>query len=155
MSTIAEGQAAPEFTAPDQSGDSHTLSQYKGKPVILYFYPKDNTPGCTQQACDFRDSMARLGAADAIVLGISKDSQKSHQNFIDKYELPFPLLSDTEGAVCALYGAWVEKSMFGKKYMGIERRTILVDADGKIAKIWPKVKVKGHVDAVLNAVEAL
>ncbi len=131
-----------------------SLSDFKGKKnVVLYFYPKDNTPGCTQEACDFRDHLTRAQNQDTVVLGISRDSLKSHVKFSEKYQLPFPLLSDPEGEVCQKYGCWKEKSMFGKKYFGIERSTFLIDKKGMLKGIWRKVKVKGHVDEVLQKIK--
>lgn len=153
--TLSIGDKAPDFTLNNQEGTPVTLSELKGHNVVLYFYPRDMTPGCTQEACDFRDNLARLQKNGTMVLGVSKDSEKSHVKFREKHELPFDLLADTETKVCDLYGAWVEKSMYGKKYMGIERSTILIDKEGVVQEIWRKVKVKGHVDAVLEAVEKL
>lgn len=147
---LKEGDKAPEFTLPTFNDQSITLSGLKGKKVVLYFYPKDNTPGCTLQACDFRDNMGRLKTAGVQVLGVSRDNLKSHQKFADKFELPFPLLSDEKGEVCQQYDCWKEKSMFGKKYFGIERTTFLIDEKGMIEKIWRKVKVKGHVQEVMD-----
>ncbi len=150
---IAEGQPAPDFTLPDQDGTPVTLSGLKGSPVVLYFYPKDDTSGCTKQACAFRDARADYEATGAKVVGVSPDNAKSHTKFIAKYELPFTLLADTETAVCQLYGVWKEKSMYGKKYMGVERTTFVIGADGSIKKIFPKVKVDGHADEVLAAIK--
>ena len=132
-----------------------TLSKLKGKKVILYFYPKDDTPGCTAQACGFRDSFPRFGKSDAVVIGLCRDSVASHDKFKKKYELPFTLASDEEGKVTEAYGTWVEKSMYGRKYMGIERATFLIDDKGVIRNIWRKVKVPGHVDEVLEAAKAI
>ena len=142
------GSTAPDFTMPTDNGGSVSLSALRGKPVILYFYPKDDTSGCTAQACDFRDALPRFGQAGATVIGISKDSVKSHDKFKAKYELPFMLASDEAGHVCEDYGVWQEKSMYGRKYMGIERTTFLVGPDGAIKAIWRKVKVPGHVAEV-------
>lgn len=152
---VQEGDAAPDFTMPTDGGGSVSLSELKGHPVILYFYPKDDTPGCTKQACGFRDAMPDFSAADATIIGVSKDKVAKHDKFKAKYELNFTLGSDEDCAVCEAYGSWVEKSMYGKKYMGIDRSTFLIDAEGKLAKVWRKVKVPGHVDAVLDAVKAL
>jgi len=149
------GQKAPDFTLPSTEGGALTLSSLKGKPVVLYFYPKDDTPGCTMESCDFRDNFAALKKQDVHVLGLSKDSIKSHLKFIAKHDLNFPLLSDEEGKVVETYGAWVEKSMYGKKYMGIDRSTFLIDADGKLARIWRNVKVTGHVAEVMDEVKKL
>lgn len=149
------GTQAPDFTLPTDGNGSITLSALQGKPVVLYFYPKDDTSGCTAEACQFRDMQPDFSGVDAVVIGLSKDSVASHDKFKKKYELPFILASDTDGTVCEAYGVWVEKSMYGKKYMGIERATYLIGRDGKIAKIWRKVKVPGHGADVLKAVKAL
>ena len=148
------GSKAPDFTLPSIDGDVR-LSDFKGKTVVVYFYPKDDTPGCTAEACDFRDTLVRLKRTGAVVLGISKDSVKKHQKFAEKYDLNFPLLADEDGKTVEAYGVWVEKSMYGKKYMGIERATFLIDDNGKIAHIWNNVKVPGHVDDVLNTIKSL
>jgi len=150
---IAEGQAAPDFTLQDQDGNSVSLSGLKGTPIVLYFYPKDDTPGCTTEACAFRDARADYESAGAVVLGVSPDDVKSHRKFADKFSLPFPLLADPDHAVCDAYGVWKEKNMYGRKYFGVERTTFLIDRDGTIARIFPKVKVKGHSDVVLEAVK--
>lgn len=142
------GDTAPDFTLPTEAGDV-TLSSFRGQTTILYFYPKDNTSGCTQQACDFRDAYEKL-LKKAVLIGVSKDSLKSHKGFREKYQLPFPLAADTQGTVCADYGVWVEKSMYGRKYFGIERTTFLIDGEGKIQHIWRKVSVPGHVNDVLK-----
>jgi peroxiredoxin Q/BCP len=151
---ISEGSKAPAFSLKDQAGNAVKLGDFAGKQVVLYFYPKDNTPGCTTEACDFRDQHSKLQKAGAIVLGVSPDSDKSHQKFIDKFSLPFPLLVDTDHSVAEKYGAWGEKSLYGRKFMGIIRSTFLIGADGKVKKVWPKVKVAGHVDEVLEAVKS-
>lgn len=151
--TIEEGQNAPAFNLPIDGGETLSLSGLAGKKVVLYFYPKDDTPGCTQESKDFRDVQDKFSAANTVILGISKDSVKSHDKFKAKYKLPFHLLSDEECEVSKAYGVWKEKSMYGKKYMGIERTTVLIDEKGIIAKIWRKVKVTGHVDEVLKVVE--
>lgn len=148
-------ELAPDFTLPDADGTPVTLSELRGGPVVLYFYPKDNTPGCTKQAIGFTDSADAFAAAGAKVLGVSKDSIKKHDNFRTKYDLAVALLSDAENDVCETYGVWQEKKMYGKTFFGIVRTTILIDSDGKIAKIWPKVKVDGHIDEVLDAVKSL
>ena len=140
---------APDFKLKDSEGKEHKLSDFKGKKVVVYFYPKDNTPGCTQEACDFRDNFARI-KKKAVVIGISKDSEKSHKGFADKYDLPFILLSDPSGDTIEKYGAFKEKSMFGKTFLGILRSTFIVDEDGKITKVFPNVSVKGHVDEVMK-----
>jgi len=149
------GQKAPDFSMPTNKGDVVSLAALKGKTIVLYFYPKDDTPGCTQEAKDFRDSIAEFEKAGAVVIGVSKDSLKSHENFQKKYCLPFPLASDEGGQVCENYGVWVQKSMYGKTYMGIERSTFVIDKAGKLADIVRKVKVEGHVAAMLDAVKAL
>ena len=156
------GKAAPAFTLPAVPDEPPAtkgkirLSQFKGeRNVVLYFYPRDLTPGCTTEACDFRDNIARLQSAETVVLGVSTDDAKSHAKFIKKHELPFPLLVDADHAVCEKYGVWVEKSMYGKTSMGVQRATLLIDKAGKVAAAWPKVRVKGHVDAVLEAVDEL
>jgi thioredoxin-dependent peroxiredoxin len=149
------GKKAPAFTLKDQDGKPVTLADFKGKPVVLYFYPKDDTPGCTQEACDFRDASAALKKAGAVVLGISPDDSKRHGKFAAKWKLPFPLLADTEHAVALAYGAWAEKSMYGRKYMGIVRSTFLIGKDGVVAQVWPKVKVTGHVEEVRKALALL
>lgn len=151
LKTLQEGDKAPAFTLFCDEGEKVSLKDLKGKKVVLYFYPKDLTPGCTQEACDFRDSFARIKKAKAVVLGISKDPLASHQKFKAKYALPFPLLSDPEGQVCEAYGVWQEKTLYGRKFMGIVRSTFVIDETGKITKIFPKVKVAGHVDEVLAA----
>ena len=149
------GDAAPEFSLAASSGRTVSLAGLKGKPFVLYFYPRADTPGCTKQACAFEEALPQLSKIGVTVIGISKDKMKPIENFAAKYNLTFPLASDPEGAVIELYGAWQEKSMYGKKYMGIERSTVLVDKAGKIGKIWPKVKVEGRADEVMEAVRAL
>jgi len=155
MSTIEEGKPAPAFTLPSATGDKVSLSGFKGKYVVVYFYPKDDTPGCTREAEGFNAALSKLDKLGAAVLGISKDSQESHCKFRDKYALKFPLLSDPDAKVIEKYGAWGEKNMYGKKSMGIVRRTVIVGPDGKVKKIFPKVKVDGHVDAVVETIQAL
>lgn len=145
------GDKAPDFTLQSDSGKEVSLSQFLGKKeVILYFYPKDNTPGCTKEACSFRDSINVFGSNNAEVLGVSPDSVKSHQNFIQKQNLNFTLLSDPDHKVAEAYGAWGEKSMYGKKYMGILRTTFVIGKDGKIKKVFEKVKPEGHAEEILN-----
>lgn len=146
---------APDFTAATDGAGKITLSKLKGKNVILYFYPKDDTPGCTTEACGFRDNLSAFTKSGAVVLGVSKDSVAKHDKFKAKYELPFPLVADEDGKICEAYGTWVEKSMYGKKYMGIDRATFLIDAKGVVRQEWRKVKVTGHVEEVLAAVKAL
>jgi peroxiredoxin Q/BCP len=150
-----EGSAAPEFTLPRDGGGEVSLSDLRGKSVVLYFYPKDDTSGCTKEAIDFTAQLADFEAAGAVVLGVSKDSVAKHDKFRDKHELGVILLSDADSDVCERYGVWVEKSMYGKTYMGIERATFLIDGDGKIARAWRKVKVPGHAAEVLEAAKAL
>ncbi len=149
------GDTAPDFTMATDGGGEVSLAGLRGENVVLYFYPKDDTPGCTKESCGFRDDIAKFGAANATVIGVSRDSVASHDKFKAKYDLPFALASDEDGAVTEAYEVWVEKNMYGRKYMGIERSTFLIDKDGKIAQAWRKVKVPGHVDAVLRAVEEL
>lgn len=153
--SVDVGTIAPDFTMPTDGGGSVTLSALRGKPVVLYFYPKDDTSGCTSEACGFRDQLPDFSAVDAVVIGVSKDSVASHDKFKAKYELPFTLASDTDGSVSDAYGVWVEKSMYGRKYMGLERATFLIGTDGTVRNVWRKVKVTGHVAAVLKAVKAL
>ncbi len=152
---VEEGQTAPDFTLPQDGGDEVTLSALRPKTVVLYFYPKDDTSGCTKEAIGFTEAIDAFAAAGALVLGVSKDSIKKHEKFRAKHELKVMLLSDEESDVCERYGVWVEKSMYGKKYMGIERSTFVIDGEGTVRKAWHKVKVPGHVDAVLEAVQAL
>lgn len=148
-------QPAPDFTLPVTGGGDVTLSALKGTPVVLFFYPRDDTPGCTKENIGFSEHLEAFGAAGAKVYGISRDSMAKHEKFAAKHGLDVPLLSDEEGSVTETYGVWVEKSMYGKTSMGIERATYLIDAEGNIAKIWRKVKVPGHVEEVLEAVRAL
>ena len=153
--TLEVGDKAPSFTLPTDGGGTISLKDLKGETVILYFYPKDDTSGCTKEACGFRDALADFSKAKAKVIGVSKDPVKKHDKFKEKYDLNFPLASDEDGAVCDAYGSWVEKSMYGRKYMGIDRSTFLIDGKGVIRAIWRKVKVPGHVDEVLKATQAL
>jgi thioredoxin-dependent peroxiredoxin len=155
MATPEVGKKAPGFTLLDQDQKSVKLSDFKGQAVVVYFYPKDDTPGCTQEACDFRDEYSALKKAGAVVLGVSPDDSKSHGKFAGKFKLPFPLLADTDHSVALAYGAWAEKSMYGRKYMGIVRSTFLISKDGVVVRAWPKVKVKGHVEEVREALAAL
>lgn len=153
--TTEIGKAAPAFTMPTDGGGSVSLEALKGKKVILYFYPKDDTPGCTKEACGFRDNLPAFGGAEAVVIGVSRDSAASHDKFKAKYELPFTLASDEDGKVCEAYGTWVQKSMYGKTYMGIERATFLIDGAGVLRREWRKVKVPGHVEEVLAAAKEI
>ena len=152
---LEAGKKAPAFSLKNQSGQPVKLADFAGRVVVLYFYPKDDTPGCTTEACDFRDQHRALEKAGAVVLGVSPDTEQRHAKFAGKHGLPFTLLADTEHVVAEKYGAWGEKSLYGRKFMGIIRSTFLIGADGKVAKVWPKVKVAGHVDEVLAAVKAL
>ncbi len=149
------GKKAPSFKAPTDGGGEISLNKLKGQKVILYFYPKDDTPGCTKEACGFRDALPDFSAIDTTVIGVSKDTVAKHDKFKAKYELPFTLAADEDGSLCEAYGTWVEKSMYGRKYMGIERATFLIDEKGVLRQEWRKVKVKGHVDEVLAAAQAL
>jgi peroxiredoxin Q/BCP len=159
-SLVAVGASAPNFTLPDSSGKPVALASLKGKPVVLYFYPKDDTSGCTQEACDFRDNLAQFRTLGCTVLGVSPDSVKSHAKFAAKHALTVTLLADEPGtdgtpAVCSAYGVWQEKSMYGRAYMGVVRTTYVIDGAGKVAQRFDKVSVTGHVDEVLSAVRAL
>ncbi|MDR0268588.1 thioredoxin-dependent thiol peroxidase [Paenibacillus sp.] len=151
MAELSIGQMVPDFTLPAASGEQITLSSFRGRKVILYFYPKDMTPGCTQEACSFRDSNHILEEKGAVVIGISPDSVKSHSKFAGKYELPFLLLSDENHHVSELYGVWQLKKMYGREFMGIVRSTFLIDEEGKLIKEWKKVKVAGHTEDILSA----
>ncbi len=150
MNELSEGQKAPEFTANDQNGKSVSLSNFAGKNIILYFYPKDDTPGCTAEACSFRDNYESLLAEGFEVLGVSTDDEKSHLKFIGKYNLPFSLIADTEKKIVEAYGVWVEKNMYGKKYMGVSRKTFIIDKNGMIRKIIDKVDTKNSSAQVLE-----
>ncbi|MFV3075755.1 thioredoxin-dependent thiol peroxidase [Niveispirillum fermenti] len=153
--TITIGESAPDFTLPTDGNGSVSLSDLRGRNVIVYFYPKDDTSGCTAQACGFGESLPQFQKVDATIIGISKDSVASHDKFKAKYNLPFILASDKDGDVTERYGAWTEKNMYGRKYMGIERSTFLIDKHGVVRGVWRKVKVPGHVDAVLKAAQEL
>ncbi len=148
--SLSIGDQAPDFTLPGDGGKDISLSDYKGQNLVLYFYPKDDTSGCTTEAIDFTANLAKFSKLDTAIVGISKDSAAKHDKFKAKHDLKIRLAADEELKTIKAYGVWVEKSMYGRKYMGIERSTFLIDADGKIAEIWRKVRVKGHVDAVLN-----
>lgn len=152
---VEPGEPAPTFDLPDQLQKRHRLGDYAGRWVVLYFYPKDNTPGCTIQACGFRDADEQLRDLGVVVLGVSADSAASHEKFARKYALPFPLLADEGAEVAQAYGVWREKSLFGHRFMGIVRTTYLIDPQGRVARRWDKVKVKGHTKAVLEAVREL
>jgi peroxiredoxin Q/BCP len=155
MTIPAEGSLAPDFSAVIDDGSTLRLLSLRGAPVVLFFYPKDDTSGCTAEACGFRDNLPTFGKTDAVVIGVSRDSVASHDKFKKKHDLPFPLASDEDGKVCEAYGTWVEKSMYGRKYMGIERATFLIDGKGVIRNVWRKVKVPGHVEEVLAAAKAI
>ncbi len=152
---LKAGDPAPDFTAPTDGAGELSFATLRGKPVVLYFYPKDDTSGCTKEALAFRDALPEFKKAGVVVVGVSRDSVTKHDKFKAKYELNFPLLSDEDGTVCGAYGTWVQKSMYGRKYMGIDRSTYLIGADGMIRNVWRRVKVPGHVDEVLDAVRAL
>ena len=157
MPLIEVGKKAPAFTLTDQNGEKHALRDYAGRAVVLYFYPKDDTSGCTKEACQFRDMLPKFKKGKAVVLGVSPDSEASHAKFADKHGLNFTLLSDKKDAegtpkICDQYGVWVEKSMYGRKYMGVQRTTYLIDGGGKVAQRWDKVKVPGHAEDVLLAI---
>ena len=154
MAKLEEGKAPPAFTLPDAEGKPVSLADFKGKNVVLYFYPKDDTPGCTKEACSFRDGWSKFRKRGVAVLGVSTDDEKSHRKFADKFSLPFPLLADPEKKIVADYGVWGEKSMYGRKYMGTNRVTYVIDEKGKIAAVWPKVKPDAHADEILERVGA-
>lgn len=155
MALIEAGQKAPAFSLKDQHGTTHKLSDYKGSPVVLYFYPKDDTPGCTTESCDFRDRLPKFKSIKTPVLGISILDEASKARFAEKHNLNFPLLADEEHEVAEKYGVWQEKSMYGKTFMGVARTTYLIDGDGRVARRWDKVKVDGHAEEVLGAVRDL
>lgn len=155
FSMIEAGQPAPDFTLPDQRGKPVTLSKLKGKPVVLYFYPKDDTPGCTKEACAFRDARKDYEKAGAKVLGVSPDDVASHDKFARKFELPFTLLADADKTVCESYGVWQEKNLYGRKFMGVVRTTFVIDREGIVRKVFPRVRVGGHSDKVLEVLKSL
>jgi peroxiredoxin Q/BCP len=155
MPLVDPGKKAPAFALNDQEGRTHKLSDHAGKPVVLYFYPKDDTPGCTAETCDFRDNLPRFKKSKVAVLGVSILDEKSKAKFAAKYHVNFPLLADAEHEVAEKYGVWQQKSRYGRKYMGIVRTTYLIDANGKVARRWDNVKVDGHADAVLDALNEL
>lgn len=155
MSEIVAGKKAPDFELPTDGGGQFRLSEHAGKPIVLYFYPKDDTPGCTAEAIAFTGLADQFAAANALIVGISPDSPKSHDRFKAKYELSIVLAADAEKETANLYGVWVKKSRYGREYMGVDRTTFLIDPDGVVAQVWPKVRVKGHAEEVLQAVAAL
>lgn len=154
MSSLAVGDKAPSFSALDDQGQKLSLKDFKAKPLVLYFYPKDDTSGCTAEACSFTENIAAFNKLGVAVIGVSRDSIESHQKFKQKYGLKFPLISDEDGKICEAYGTWVEKSMYGRKYMGIDRSTFLIGEDGQIKALWRKVKVPGHIEAILKEIKA-
>ncbi len=151
MISLQAGETAPEFSGVDQNGNTISLSQFKGEKVILYFYPKDDTPGCTKEACNLRDNYELLLKQGFVVLGVSADTKKAHQKFINKYELPFPLIADTDKSIIEAYGVWGEKNMYGRKYMSIFRTTFIIDESGNIVKIFKKVDTSNHTTQILHA----
>ncbi|MEK4433722.1 thioredoxin-dependent thiol peroxidase [Paenibacillus sp. FSL K6-2862] len=153
--TLTEGNLAPDFELPSSTGETVKLSDYRGQRVLIYFYPKDMTSSCTQEACDFRDRHEEFVGLNTVILGISTDPMSRHDKFIAKYGLPFTLLSDEEHQVAEQYGVWQLKKLYGKEYMGIVRSTFLIDEEGKLVKEWSKVRVKGHIEAALEAVKSL
>jgi len=155
MALIEPGQKAPTFSLTDQDGAVHRLTDYAGRPVVLYFYPKDDTPGCTTEACDFRDNLPQFKKSKAAVLGVSILDEASKARFAAKHQLTFPLLADADHAVAEKYGVWQKKSMYGRTFMGLARTTYLIGGDGKVVKRWDNVKVNGHADAVLEALNGL
>ena len=155
MPLIEPGKKAPSFSLKDQDGKTHRLADYAGRSLVLYFYPKDDTPGCTREACAFRDNLPRFNTRKAAVLGVSILDEASKRRFADKYDLPFPLLADEDHLVSDKYGVWQSKSLYGRSFMGIARTTYLIDGSGKVVKRWDKVKVDGHAEAVLEAVETM
>ena len=155
MPLVEPGKKAPAFNLKDQHGKTHRLADYAGRPLVLYFYPKDDTPGCTKEACAFRDNLPKFKASKAAVLGVSILDEASKAKFADKYDLNFPLLADADHAVAEKYGVWQKKSLYGRSFMGIVRTTYLIDADGKVARRWDNVKVDGHADEVISAVNEL
>ncbi len=149
------GQKAPDFALTNQDGQPVTLSEFRGSPVVLYFYPKDDTPGCTKEACAFRDAFSEYRKRGAVILGVSPDDPASHAKFARKFELPFTLVADPEHTLCEAYGVWKEKNMYGRKSMGVERTTFVIDANGVVRHVFPKVKVDGHSDAIMKALDAV
>ena len=155
MALIEPGKQAPVFSLNDQDGKTHKLADYAGKPVVIYFYPKDDTPGCTKESCEFRDNLPRFKKSKAAIFGMSILDEKSKKKFADKFELNFPLLADADHAIAEKYGVWQEKSLYGRKFMGIARTTYLIGTDGKVARRWDNVKVDGHAEDVVRAVQEL
>jgi peroxiredoxin Q/BCP len=155
MALLATGDKAPAFKTTDQDGKTVSLADFKGQKLVVYFYPKDDTPGCTKEACSFRDGWSKFRGKKIAVLGVSVDDEKSHKKFAQKFSLPFRLLADTDKAIVKAYGVWGEKSMYGRKYMGTNRVTYLIDEKGRIAAVWPKVKPDGHAEEILGAVSSL
>lgn len=153
--SIEPGEPAPDFSMPASGGRTVSLAGQRGRPFVLYFYPKADTPGCTVEACAFQEALPQLGHIGVEVIGVSKDPMKPIERFAEKYKLAFPLASDEKTRVAEDYGVWVEKSMYGRKYMGMERTTFLIDKDGRVARVWPKVKVKGHAAEVMEAARGL
>lgn len=153
MPALDIGDKAPVFSAPSDQGSTLSLKDFKGRKLVLYFYPKDDTPGCTKEACSFTENISSFNKLDVAVLGVSKDSVEKHKKFKEKYGLKFPLLSDEDGKICEAYGTWIEKSMYGRKYMGIDRATFLIDETGKIEALWRKVKLPGHIEEILKTLK--
>lgn len=152
MSTLKEGDSAPAISLETETGEHFDLASMRGKNIVLYFYPKADTPGCTKEACEFRDTSKKFSKANTVIIGVSPDATKAQAKFKDKFDLPFTLLADVDHKTAEAYGVWKEKSMYGKKYMGVERTTFVIDPNGKVKKIFPKVKVEGHAEEVLAAV---
>ena len=153
--TVEPGQPAPDFSLPTDGDGSVSLNAYRGRVVVLYFYPKDDTSGCTKEACAFRDRTPDFAECDAVIIGVSKDSPKSHDRFKAKYGLPFILAADQDTSLAQRYGVWVEKSLYGRKYMGMDRATFLIDQQGVVRRVWRKVKIDGHAEAVLTAIRGM
>ncbi len=151
VAELKTGASAPDFSLEGSDGKKHSLKEFRGKKVVLYFYPKDDTSGCTKESCSFRDNLSAIKAKGAVVIGVSADGTESHKKFISKYDLNFPLLSDERKSVLEMYGVWKQKSFMGRKYMGIERTTVIIDEKGKISRVFAKVKVDGHTEEVLDA----
>ena len=152
---VSEGDTAPNFTAPTNGGDEVSLNQFRGQTVVLYFYPKDNTPGCNKEACGFRDAHKKITEKNTIVLGVSADSASKHDKFIEKFDLPFTLIADEDKSICETYGVWGQKKFMGRTFLGIKRMTFLIDGNGVVRKVWSKVKVANHANEVLEALDEL